>query len=322
LTNFIIRRLIQNFITLIALSFICFSILALMPGDPVDLMMSANPKITTDDVARLKALYGLDQPIYMRYYNWMAQVVQGDLGYSRTYKVPVTEIIGPRLLNTFFLLTGALLLAIIVAIPLGVVAAVKSGSKLDYYINLMAFAGISIPSFWLALILIIVFSLNLGWFPAGGTETIGVNLTGFEYFLDRLKYMMLPILSLTIIQMGIFARYARSAMLETLKADYVRTARSKGISRIPVIMKHAFRNALIPIVTVIAINFSFIFSGAIITETIFSYQGVGKLVYDAILANDFNVAMVSFMISVGMVLFMSLVADLLYGFLDPRISYN
>mgnify|MGYP006425388463 CR=1 FL=1 len=293
-----------------------------MPGDPVDLMMSANPKITTDDVARLKALYGLDQPIYMRYYNWMAQVVQGDLGYSRTYKVPVTEIIGPRLLNTFFLLTGALLLAIIVAIPLGVVAAVKSGSKLDYYINLMAFAGISIPSFWLALILIIVFSLNLGWFPAGGTETIGVNLTGFEYFLDRLKYMMLPILSLTIIQMGIFARYARSAMLETLKADYVRTARSKGISRIPVIMKHAFRNALIPIVTVIAINFSFIFSGAIITETIFSYQGVGKLVYDAILANDFNVAMVSFMISVGMVLFMSLVADLLYGFLDPRISYN
>ncbi|MBT4762106.1 MAG: ABC transporter permease [Bdellovibrionaceae bacterium] len=322
MTNFIIRRLIQNFITLIALSFICFSILALMPGDPVDLMMSANPKITTDDVARLKALYGLDQPIYMRYYNWMAQVVQGDLGYSRTYKVPVTEIIGPRLLNTFFLLTGALLLAIIVAIPLGVVAAVKSGSKLDYYINLMAFAGISIPSFWLALILIIVFSLNLGWFPAGGTETIGVNLTGFEYFLDRLKYMMLPILSLTIIQMGIFARYARSAMLETLKADYVRTARSKGISRIPVIMKHAFRNALIPIVTVIAINFSFIFSGAIITETIFSYQGVGKLVYDAILANDFNVAMVSFMISVGMVLFMSLVADLLYGFLDPRISYN
>ncbi len=293
-----------------------------MPGDPVDMMMSANPKITSADVARLKALYGLDQPIYKRYYNWMKEVLQGDLGYSRTYRIPVTDIIGPRLVNTFFLLTGALLLAILVAIPLGIVAAVNSGSKIDYYINLGAFAGISIPSFWLALILIIVFSLGLGWFPAGGTETIGENLEGFAYIIDRLKYMVLPILSLTIIQMGIFARYARSTMLETLKADYVRTARSKGLDRTHVIMNHAFRNALIPIVTVIAINFSFIFSGAIITETIFSYQGVGKLVYDSIIANDFNVAMVSFMISVMMVLFMSLVADLLYGFLDPRISYS
>ena len=295
-----------------------------MPGDPVDIMASSNPKITSDDIARLRKLYGLDKPAYERYYNWLKEVAQGELGYSRMYKVPVEEVIGHRLINTFFLSMGALLISILVAIPLGIFAALRNGKAWDYFLNFTAFAGISVPSFWLALILILVFAVYfkaLG-LPAGGTETIGVHLQGIDLILDRLKYMILPMLSLTALQMGTFVRYARSSMLETMRMDYIRTAKAKGLDRLTIIWNHGFRNALIPLITVVAISFSFIFSGAIITETVFAYQGVGKLVFDAIQGNDFNVAMVSFMISVAMVLFMSLIADILYAVVDPRISYS
>ncbi len=323
MTTFIIRRLIQTVITIAMLSFVCFYILSLMPGDPVDILASSNPHITSEDVARLKALYGLDKPAYVRYMNWLKTVITGDLGYSRTYKIPVSELIGPRLANTFFLSLAALGLSILVAIPLGIIAALKQGTKFDYVINLGAFAGISVPSFWLGIVLILAFSVWLGMFPAGGTFTIGAGeLSGWEFIKDRMKYMTLPVLSLTALQLGSFVRYARSSMIESMRADYIRTARAKGLSRLTVVLGHGFRNALIPLVTVIAISFSFIFSGAIITETVFAYQGVGKLVYDSVIANDFNVAMIAFMISVAMVLVMNLVADILYGYLDPRISYG
>lgn len=297
--------------------------MTLMPGDPVEILISSNPKITSEDVERLRKLYGLDQPAYARYLNWVGNLVKGDLGYSRTYKVEVVEIMGPRLMNTFILSSIALLVSVLIAVPLGVYTALKPGSKLDYFLNFFSFAGISIPSFWLAIVLIIIFSVIFGLFPASGTESIGVdNLSNWQIVKDRIWYLVLPVASLSIQQIGRFVRFARSSMLETMRNDYIRTAKAKGLSRHVIIWQHGFRNALIPLITVLALSISTLFSGAILTETVFSYQGVGKLVYDSILQNDFNVAMVSFVISVSMVLLMNLVADILYGFADPRISYS
>jgi peptide/nickel transport system permease protein len=298
--------------------------MTLMPGDPVDMMISSNPKITSEDISRLRSLYGLDQPAYVRYYHWMTQILSGDLGYSRTYRIPVSELLGPRLVNTFFLSFSSLILALLISLPLGMWSALRAGSKVDYIVNLFSFAGISVPSFWLGIVLIIAFAVKLPLLPAGGTFTIGIENDGSfaDIFLDRLKYLILPIASLCFLQIGRFVRFTRSAMLEALRNDYIRTAKAKGLTYQQIIWKHAFRNALIPLITIIALSFSSLFSGALITETVFAYQGVGKLVYESIIGNDFNVAMVSFMISVSMVLMFSLIADIFYGIADPRISYK
>ncbi|WP_413293629.1 ABC transporter permease [Bdellovibrio sp. HCB185ZH] len=323
MTTFITRRILQTLAVIAVLSYVVFVLMSLMPGDPVDMMVASNPKITAEDVARLKTLYGLDQPIYKRYGNWMASLATGDLGYSRTYRVPVQELMGPRLWNTFILSAASLILSIMIAVPLGVVSALKPNSKTDYFMNLFSFAGISIPSFWLAIVLIIVFAVKFPLFPAGGTQTIGAENMGFwADLMDRSKYLVLPVLSLSIQQIGRFSRFTRSAMAEAMRNDFIRTAKAKGLNYHTVVWKHAFRNALIPLITILALSISTLFSGALLTETVFAYQGVGKLVYDSIIGNDYNVAMISFVISVSMVLLMNLVADILYGFADPRIAYK
>jgi peptide/nickel transport system permease protein len=321
-TTYILRRLIQTVIVILLLSYFCFYIMTLMPGDPVELMIQSNPKITSEDVARLRTLYGLDQPAYKRYLNWAKSISEGDLGYSRTYRIPVSELIGPKLMNTFILSMTSLGLALLIAIPLGVLSALRAGTKLDYLVNFFAFAGISVPSFWLAIVLIIIFAVWMQLLPAGGTFTIGVESTGWTGILDRAKYLILPTLSLAYLQIGTFVRYTRASMLEAMRNDYIRTAKAKGLSRSAVIWKHGFRNALLPLITIVTLSLSGVFGGALITETVFAYQGVGKLVYDSIIGNDFNVAMVSFIISVTMVLIMNLLADIFYGFADPRISFK
>ncbi|MFN7906136.1 MAG: ABC transporter permease [Pseudobdellovibrionaceae bacterium] len=321
--TFILRRLIQTCFVIVVLSYICFWIMAKMPGDPVELLISANPRITSADIERLRGLYGLDQPTYKRYWNWVSTLAQGDLGYSRTYRIPVSELMGPRLVNTFILSMLALATSLLIAIPVGIYSALRPGSRFDYIANLFSFAGISIPSFWLGIVLIIIFAVWFRILPAGGTETVGAgNQSGFYFFKDRLTYLLLPIASLSIQQIGVIVRYTRSSMLEAMRNDFIRTAKAKGLERQVVIWKHGFRNALIPLIAILAISFSGIFSGAILTETVFNYQGVGKLVYDSIISNDYNVAMISFVISVTSVLVMNLIADILYGFADPRISYN
>jgi peptide/nickel transport system permease protein len=323
MTTFILRRLIQTAVVIILLSYFCYTLMTLMPGDPVELMIQSNPRITTADVQRLRNLYGLDQPNYVRYWNWAKTILAGDLGYSRTYRVPVSDLIGPRLVNTFILSFTALVFSLLIAIPLGMITALRAGTKWDYLINFFAFGGISVPSFWLGIVLIIFFGIFLGWLPAGGTATPGIEASGFfMQIIDRLKYLILPALALSYLEIGIFMRFTRSAMLETLRSDYIRTAKAKGLSRPVIIWLHAFRNALIPLITIVTLSLATVFSGATITETVFAYQGVGKLVYDSIISNDFNVAMVSFMISVSMVLIFNLVADILYGVADPRISYE
>lgn len=323
MTTFILRRLIQTLAVIAILSYVCFFLMTLMPGDPVDMMISSNPKITAADVVRLRELYGLDQPSYVRYGHWVGDLLKGELGYSRTYRVPVQDLLGPRLVSTFILSMVALGFSILVSVPLGIFSALRPGSKVDYVINFFSFAGISIPSFWLGIVCIIFFAVWIPIFPAGGTQTIGGPELGFfGELLDRSKYLILPVLSLSLQQIGRFVRFTRSAMLESLRNDFIRTAKAKGLPRQIIIWRHAFRNALIPLITILALSISSIFSGAIITETVFAYQGVGKLTYDSIIGNDFNVAMVSFIISVAMVLVMNLVADLLYGVADPRISYS
>lgn len=310
-------------ILLFLLSFFCYAIMNLMPGDPLDILVSSNPSISSKDLQQLKNLYGADLPMYKKYYHWLSNFISGDLGYSRTYRVPTVQLIQPRLINTFFLSFGALLLSIVFAIPLGILAALKKGTKFDYIINLFAFAGISIPSFWLGIILIIIFVVVLRVLPAGGTYTVDIQSSGIiDIVLDRIKYMILPMSSLMAMQMGIFVRFARSTMIEVMEEDYIRTAWAKGLRPPKIFFVHAFKNALIPLITIISISFSFIFSGAIITETVFAYQGVGKLVYDSIIANDYNVAMISFIITISMVLTFNLVADVLYAWVDPRIRYQ
>lgn len=323
MTTFILRRLLQTLLVIIILSYVCFGLMTLMPGDPVEMMISANPKITQEDVTRLRDFYGLDQPVYKRYLNWVSDISTGELGYSRTYRIPVTDMMGPSLRATFILSMTSLVFSLLIAIPLGIICALKPNSKTDYAINLFNFAGISLPSFWLGIVLIIIFSVKLGWLPAGGYQTTGMAYNSwFAEMLDKSKYLILPVVSLSIQSIGRFSRFVRSSMLEAMRNDFIRTARAKGMSAQVVIWQHGFRNALIPLVTIIAISFSSIFSGALITETLFAYPGVGRLIYSSIMGNDFNVAMISFVISVSMVLFMNLVADLLYGVVDPRISYK
>lgn len=292
-----------------------------MPGDPVDLMIQSNPRITSEDVARLRALYGLDQPTYARYWSWVSSVASGDLGYSRTYRIPVSDLLGPKLFNTFVLSMASLGLALLIAVPLGTLAALRPNTRWDYGINFFAFAGISMPSFWLGIVLILIFAVGLGWLPASGTTSIGYTPGNMMAAIwDRITYLILPTLSLAYMQIGTFARFTRSAMTEALRNDYIRTARAKGLPFRVVVWKHGFRNALLSLITIVMLSLAGVFSGATITETVFGYQGVGKLVYDSIIGNDFNVAMVSFMISVAMVLLLNLLADILYSFADPRID--
>lgn len=323
MTAFILRRILQTILVVIALSFISYSLLGLMPGDPLDIACQANPYCTPDNLEQMKKNLGLDRPVYVRYAEWAWNFVQGDLGYSRTYQRPVTDILIPRLINTFFLSSATLLVSLCIAIPLGVFTSLRANTKFDYIANLFAFMGISVPSFWLALMLIIVFSMNLGWFPAGGTTTVGVTYdSAFDEFLDRLQYLILPIISLSAMTIGQWVRFTRAKMLEVMRFDFIRTAKAKGLTGRRVIMMHGLRNALIPVVTIVALGFSGLFSGAIITETVFAYQGAGKLILDSIFGNDYNVAMCSFVLTSFMVLMMNLIADICYAYLDPRISYS
>ena len=260
MTTYILRRILQTLVLIVVLSYLCFNLMTLMPGDPVELMISSNPKITAEDVARLREFYGLDQPTWVRYKNWASEIIQGDLGFSRTYRIPVPEMIGPALKYTFILSMSSLVFSLMIAIPLGIYCALKPNSKFDYIVNLLSFAGISAPSFWLGIVLIIIFSVKLGWLPAGGYQTTGIVYSNvFEELWDKLQYLILPVASLSIQSIGRFSRFARSAMLEAMRNDYIRTARAKGLSENIVIWKHGFRNALIPLITIVTLSLSSVF---------------------------------------------------------------
>jgi peptide/nickel transport system permease protein len=308
---FLTRRLIECTIVLVAMSFAIYGLIGLMPGDPIDLMATADPTLTTADIARLKALYGLDRPLIERYLAWAGSALQGDFGYSRLYVRPAAAVVADRLGNTVLLMGLAFALAVTIALPAGAMAAQKSGHLADHAINLAAFAGISMPQFWLAILAIIVFAVLLGWLPAGGM--------GDGSVADTLRHLVLPVATLAMASVGGLLRYVRGATREVLRQDYIRTARAKGVSEARVLWGHALRNAMIPVVTILALDFGALFSGALITETMFAWLGMGKTIYEAIMGNDYNLALLGLMIATALVLACNLLADLAYAWLDPRV---
>jgi peptide/nickel transport system permease protein len=316
-TRFLLQRLAETLLVLLVMSFVIYGLIGLMPGDPIDLMLTADPKLTPADVARLKALQGLDQPLIDRYLAWLAAALQGDFGYSRLQALPVWQVIMPRLGNTVLLMGLSLAIALAIAVPAGVWAAARPGSLADGAINLLAFAGLSVPLFWLAILLIILFAVILRVLPASGTATVGA-----DGLADRATYLVLPVLTLTIVTVGTQLRYIRAAMIEVLRQDFIRTARAKGVPRGRLLYGHALRNAMIPFITILALDFGTLFSGALITEQMFAYLGMGKTIFDAIMGSDYNLALVSLLLGTAVVLLSNLLADLAYVWVDPRISYR
>ena len=314
--RFLVSRLLQAFVVLAVMSALVYGLIGLMPGDPVDIMITSNPDLTPADAERLRALYGLDRPLVERYWNWLSAALAGDLGYSRVHPMPVMELLLPRLGNTLLLVGTSLVLAAAIAVPVGVYAAVRPYRLPDTMINLACFAGISVPPFWLALMMMMLFAVTLGWLPAGGMATPGAS-----GFWDRAEHLVLPVMTLTLASVGGYTRYVRAAMMEQLRQDYVRTAMAKGVAARAVVWRHALRNAMIPVVTILALEVGTLFSGALITETMFGYLGMGKLIYDSIMGNDYNVALAGLLFATVMTVFGSLLADIAYVGLDPRITF-
>jgi len=329
--RYIFRRLLQMIPIALGISVLMFSLLTLAPGDPVDLLIASDPRVKPQDVARLKRIYGLDQPIHIRYVKWLGRTVQGDLGFSRTYKEPVTHIMMDRIGNSLWLTVTAFFLALLVAMPVGIYSALHQYSFLDYFATTFTFFGVSIPVFWFGIMMIYLFAVWHPWtvipaaswlmLPPGGISTPGVT-GGLPFYLDRLRYMLLPSIVLALLSMATYTRYTRSSMLEVIRQDYVRTARSKGLAERTVINRHALRNALIPLVTIVALSISGLFAGAPITETVFAWPGVGRLLVDSVLAGDYVAAQAVLMFLAVLVLVFNLVADIGYALLDPRIRYD
>ncbi|HYD18029.1 MAG TPA: ABC transporter permease [Patescibacteria group bacterium] len=308
-----LNRLLQALLTLLCVSFLVYMLIGLMPGDPVDLMAAGNPRFSPEDAARLRALYGLDQPLPLRYGRWLGNALQGDLGYSRLYNLPVLSVLWPRFWNTGLLLGVSLLLTIMFALPLGVQSARGAGGWADRAINLFCLAGISLPHFWLGILLMSLFAVTLGWLPAGA------SLEGD--FSEDMRALVLPVATMTVGGLAVYVRHLRAAMVDALRADHIRTARAKGCSPRRTVWNHAFKNALPPVLTILMLDLGTLFSGALTVETVFGFPGMGKLMFDAVMGNDYNLALCGFMILTFFVLLANFLADFLYAALDPRVSY-
>ena len=322
--QYIIRRVLISIIVLFGVSVMLYTLTRLMPSDFVDLSTSANLQITEEQKQHLRELYGLDKGIIDGYFSWLNDVFHGDLGTSLTLKRPVFDVIKDYAPITFFVAFIALILQFLIAIPLGIIAAKKQYSKTDYTIVVATFIGISLPIFFFAVVLKSVFNQWLGLLPASGMLTARINYDGFTFakFLDYLKHLILPISCFVITSVGGLLRYTRTNMLEVLNMDYVRTARAKGLSEKKVINKHAFRNTLIPIVTMIGGSLPGLFSGAAITEGLFALEGLGNLALKASYAADIPYLMGFNMFLAVLTLAGTLVSDILYAIVDPRVRYS
>lgn len=316
--NYAVKRILKMIPMLIIISIIIFSIINIAPGDFVD--SKVNPNMTVEKIEELKEIYGLDKPLPERYINWAKGSIKGDFGESLRYKQPVTTIINTYVWNSFILAVVSFVLSLIIAIPIGIISATKQYSMFDKTFTLLSFMGISLPSFFVALMSIKIFSLGLGWFPIGGMESAGSSAVGFERFKDIAEHMFLPVFSLTLISFGSLIRYVRTSMLEVIRQDYIRTARAKGLKEKVVIYKHALRNGLIPVVTFIGMSLPSLFAGAIITETIFVWPGIGRIGYEAILNRDYTLLMGFNMFMAVLTLLGNLISDVLYAVVDPRIK--
>ena len=320
--QYIIRRVLISICVLFGVSFLIYGILRSMPGDFVEQMTSGNPTITAEQKELLRESYGLNGSVIEGYIGWIKNAVKGDFGTSFLYAKPVTEVISSRMWTSFSLASIAFGIQLCIAIPLGILAATKQYTKIDYAIVFLALAGISLPSFFFAAILQRIFAMGLGWLPLSGMVTARENFTGFRLTLDIGYHFILPIAVFVITGIGSWLRYVRTNMLEVLNADYIRTARAKGLAERKVIGKHGFRNTLIPIVTFIGGSIPSLFAGAIITEGIFSIPGLGKAALDAVGNKDLPFLMGYLMFMAVLTLIGTLISDILYAVVDPRIRYN
>lgn len=317
MSTYLLRRILQGIPVLLALSFIIFFIINMAPGDPLAGMM--DPSISSEDLARRREQLGLNDSIIVRYFNWLKNALRGDLGRSlRIGRKPVNELLAYRLPNSIILSTASLILSWLLAIPIGIFSALKHYSVADHLITFIIFVGLSLPTFFLALLAIFIFAFKIPIFPIGGMGTPGMPFS----IWDLLHHMALPALAMGFMGIAGMARFTRSSMLEVIKEDYIRTARAKGLAEKVVTYKHALRNALIPIVTIFGLNIPAFFGGSVIIERIFTWPGMGSLSISAIFSRDYPVIMAVNMFYAFMTYIGNLVADILYAIVDPRIRYD
>jgi peptide/nickel transport system permease protein len=316
---YVVRRLLLAIPSLFGISIVLFSVLALAPGDPFSELMT-NPNVPASVQLALRAKFGLDDPVYLRYFHWLAAMLHGDWGFSFASRMDVATLIMQRLVVTLAVLGSAQVLAIVVAIPIGILAAAKPYSVFDQIANTAAFIGFSLPTFFTGLLAILLFSITLGWLPFVFQSNL--QATGLDWWWEEFKQTVMPICVLGLFQGASLVRYVRSSVLDVIKLDYVTTARSKGIGERRVLLRHVVRNALIPVVTIVALQLPIIFGGAIVTEQIFRVPGIGSLLISSILTNDTPVVMGVTFVFAALVIIFNLIADLLYGLLDPRITYR
>ncbi|HEX7921189.1 MAG TPA: ABC transporter permease [Bradyrhizobium sp.] len=318
MSQYILRRLLIAIPSLLGISVVLFVVLALAPGDPFS-ELATNPNVPPEVQAALRTKFGLDDPIYLRYLHWLAAMAQGDWGFSFVSRINVDTLVLQRLPTTLYVIGSAQLLALLIAIPVGVYAATRPYSLFDQLANTFAFIGFSLPTFFTGILFILVFSVKLDWLPFVYTDVPG---SGIPWLLEMIRQAIMPVMVLGLFQAASMTRFVRSAMLDVIRLDYVTTARAKGLGQAKVILKHVMRNAMIPVVTLIALQMPAVFGGAIVTEQIFRIPGIGSLLISSILANDTPVVMAVAFVFACLVVLFNLIADVLYGWLDPRISFR
>ena len=317
--QYILRRLLIAIPSLLGISLVLFTVLALAPGDPFE-ELATNPNVPPEVRMQLRASLGLDDPVWQRYVHWLTSMLKGDWGFSFVSRIDVDVLILQRIPVTLAVIGASQVLALMVALPVGILAAVKPYSWFDRIASTIAFVGFSLPTFFTGLLFILLFSIHLGWLPF--VFKADISATGWQWWWEHIKQSIMPVTVLGLFQGASWMRYVRSAVLDVIRLDYVTTARSKGLAERVVVVKHVVRNALIPVVTLVALQMPAVFGGAIVTEQIFRIPGIGSLLIDAILRNDTPVIMAVTFVFSCLVIFFNLVADVLYGWLDPRISYR
>ncbi len=322
MTRYIVRRLLQSIPAIFGIIIINFFVLHLAPGDAADVLAGEAGAATEAYMEQLRETFGLDQPLYIQLYEYVANILQLNLGYSFRHNMPAFDLIVDRLPATLWLMLSAISLAIGLGILLGVTSARFVNTMIDRVNSILALLCYSTPVFWIGLMMIVLFSVNLRWLPSGGFETIGAGYTGIERLLDILAHTLMPALSLSLFYLAVYARLMRASMLEVYRLEFVTTAHAKGLSPTRVAFKHVLRNALLPVVTMAGLHLGALLGGAVVVEVVFSWPGIGRLAFDAILQRDFNLLLSVLVLSSILVILANLVVDLIYAWLDPRIELS
>lgn len=330
--TYILRRVLQMIPLLLVISLLIYMLTALQPGDPVDQLALGNPNITPEDIARMKHAYGFDQPWIVRYFFWLRQALGGNFGYSQDFGIPALDFVfQQRLPNTLLLTVPALVISTMIAVPLGIFSAIRQYSLPDYLLTFLSFLAFSAPVFWVGAMALYFFAVYLPTATGGalalppgglGSPDLPADAGFWETTLDKLHYLILPLSILMLREIAVTMRFMRANMLEVMTQDFVRTAKAKGLTSRAVLYKHALRNAVAPILTLLGLSIPGLFGGAVLTETVFSWPGMGRAIFDALVSKDFNVVMVCLMLLAVLTVIFQLLTDVAYAYVDPRIRYH